>query len=125
LPDELRRQQELRGNTAMRTAFGSSLQAYCRNRNRDGGVIGSKVALFACPASQALATLGQIELEEGLPHPISNGKWAKMAPEATASYLIVDFGESTIDRAIAMTKCAGLKYLYQSSPFESWGGGHG
>ena len=44
-----------------------------------------------------------------------------MAPGATASYLIVDFGESTIDRAIEMTQRAGLKYLYQSSPFETWG----
>jgi hypothetical protein len=139
LPEELRKQQLWRGNTAMRTAFGSTLQAYCRNRDRqriinnwgherfvalpfdDGGVIGSKIALFACPAREALATLGEIEVEEGLPHPVLHGQWAKMAPEATASYLIVDFGESTIDRAIEMTQRAGLKYLYHSSPFETWG----
>ena len=139
LPDELRKQQLWRGNTAMHTSFGSSLQAYCRNRDRqrvirnwgqerfvalpydDGGVIGSKIALFACPAAEALATLGEIEVAEGLPHPILNGKWAKTSPEATASYLIVDFGEGTIDRAIEMTQRAGLKYLYHSSPFETWG----
>ena len=50
-----------------------------------------------------------------------NGTWAKRSPEATASYLIVEFGEATIDRAIEMTKQAGLKFLYQSSPFETWG----
>ena len=33
----------------------------------------------------------------------------------------MDFGESTIDRAIEMTQRAGLKYLYHSSPFETWG----
>jgi hypothetical protein len=139
LPDELRKQQLWRGNTATHTAFGSSLQAYCRNRDQqrviknwghdrfvalpfdDRGVIGSKIALFACPAAEALATLGEIEVAEGLPHPILDGEWAKMAPGATASYLIVDFAESTIDRAIEMTRRAGLKYLYHSSPFETWG----
>jgi len=139
LPPELRKQQLWRGDTAMRTPFGSTLQAYCRNRDRqriidnwghekfvalpfdDGGVIGSKIALFAVPATEALPTLGEIEVAEGLPHPMLDGTWAKMAPGATASYLIVDFGESTIDRAIAMTERAGLKYLYQGSPFETWG----
>jgi hypothetical protein len=139
LPDELRKQQLWRGDTAKRTPFGSVLQAYCRNRDRqrvisnwghekfvalpfeDGGAIGSKIAVFACPAKQALAVLGEIEVAEGLPHPTMGGVWAKMAPGATASYLIVDFGESTIDLAIEMTERAGLKYLYQSSPFETWG----
>jgi hypothetical protein len=139
LPEELKKQQRWRGNTATRTAFGSAVQAYCRNRDKqrvisnwgndhfialpfdDGGVIGSKIALFACPAAQALTTLGEIEVVEGLPHPMLNGVWAKKSPAATASYLIVDFGEATIDRAIEMTKKAGLNYLYQSSPFETWG----
>ena len=139
LPDELRKQQFWRGDTAKHTPFGSTLQAYCRSRDRqrvinnwghekfvalpfdDGGVVGSKIALFAGPASEALAILGEIEVAEGLPHPMMDGTWAKMAPGATASYLIVDFGESTIDRAIEMTQRAGLKYLYHSSPFETWG----
>ena len=139
LPQGLKKQQRWRGNTASRTAFGSTVQAYCRNRDRqrvisnwgneqfvaqpfeDGGVVGSKIALFACPAEIALPTLGEIEVAEGLPHPMLHGTWAKMSPGATASYLIVDFGEATIDRAIEMTKQAGLKYLYQSSPFETWG----
>lgn len=139
LPEGLKKEQLWRGNAAMHAAYGSSLQAYCRNRDRtrviknwgnekfvalpfeDGGVIGSKIALFACPAAQALATLGEIEVAEGLPHPILDGKWAKISPGATESYLIVDFGESTIDGAIDMTHRSGLKYLYHSSPFETWG----
>ena len=139
LPAALRKQQLWRGDTAKHTPFGSTLQAYCRNRDRqrvisnwgyekfvampydDGGVIGSKIALFACPATEALPTLGEIEVAEGLPHPMMEGKWAKTAWDATASYLIVDFGESTIDQAIEMTQRAGLKHLYHSSPFETWG----
>lgn len=139
LPAELCMDQGYRGDTARVTKFGSTLQAYCRNRDReriianwghdrywvppfaDGGVVGSKIALFACPAVQALATLGAIEVRESLPHPILDGVWAKASPLANCSYLIVDFGEATMDRAIEMTKRAGLKYLYHSSPFETWG----
>ncbi len=139
LPGELGKDQLFRGDTARRTAFGSVLQAYCRDRSRervianwghekyqapafeDGGVVGSKIALFACPAGAALATLGEIELAEGLPHPLLDGVWAKVSSQANGSYLIVDFGEETIDRAVEMTRRAGLRYLYHSSPFETWG----
>jgi hypothetical protein len=139
LPTELKKDQLFRGDTARRTEFGSELQAFCRNRSSgrvianwgherylapaygDGGVIGSKIALFACPAAQALETIGAIEVAEGLPHPMLDGVWAKVATNANCSYLIVDFSEETIDRAIEMTRRAGLMYLYHSSPFETWG----
>lgn len=121
LPDALKKDQLFRGDTARRTAFGSVVQGYCRNRSQervipnwgiekfpapafdDGGVIGSKLALFLCPAAKALDTIGAIEVAEGLPHPLLDGVWAKKSPRATDSYLIVDFSESTIDRAIEMT----------------------
>jgi len=128
-----------RGDTAQPTGFGSVLQAFTRNRSQDriirnwghesyfvpgyydGGVVGSKIALFGCPASQALRTIGEIEVAEGLPHPMIDGVWGKVAPGATAVYLIVGFGEDTIDEAIAITKRAGLKYLYHGGPFSTWG----
>lgn len=122
------------------THGGSSLQAYCRNRNRerivedfdhdhlvapayqDGGIIGSRIALFGCPVESSLETLGQIEISEGLPHPLIDGKWAKTSPQANAAYLITSFTEETIDEAIALTKKAGLKYLYHyGKTFENWG----
>jgi hypothetical protein len=134
------RDKELyRGDTARPTPFGSVLQAYCRNRSRDriianwghthylapafndGGVIGSRIALFACPAAEALTTIGRIELAEGLPHPMLDGAWAKTAPSATASYLIIDFGEATLDAALELTRQAGLRYLYHGGPFRTWG----
>ena len=67
-----------------KTQTGSSLKAYCRNRNNDRiiqdfkhenivapayddvGIIGSKIALSGCPVEQALATLTEIEITEGL-----------------------------------------------------------
>lgn len=122
------------------THGGSSLQAYCRNRNRerivedfdhdhlvapayqDGGIIGSRIALFGCPVESSLETLGQIEISENLPHPMIDGKWAKTSPQANAAYLITSFTEETIDEAIALTKKAGLKYLYHyGKTFENWG----
>jgi len=128
-----------RGDTARATKFGSVLQAFTRDRSQDrvianwghesyfvpgyddGGVAGSRIALFGCPANQALNTIGEIEVAEGLPHPMIDGVWGKVAPGATASYLILGFGEDTIDEAIAITKRAGLKYLYHGGPFSTWG----
>jgi hypothetical protein len=139
LDPALLKSQEWRGEAARPTEFGSIVQAYCRDRShervienwghpkfvvpayQDGGVIGSSIALFACPASKALATIGEIEIAEGLPHPLIDGVWGKIARGATASYLIADFSEENVDQAIEMTRHAGLRYLYHSSPFETWG----
>lgn len=139
LPAELTKGQGFRGDTARATSYGSLVQAYCRSREQervipnwghpkyrvmsfpDGGLIGSRIALFACPEREALDRIGEIEIAEGLPHPLLDGVWAKRSPKASASYLIVDFSEATVDRAIEMTRRAGLKYLYHSSPFATWG----
>ena len=122
------------------TKSGSSLQAYSRNRSEeriisdfdhekiiappydDGGVIGSKIALFGCPVGEALQNLGAIELAEGLPHPMIDGEWVKTSKDAAAAYLITSFTEDNVDQAIELTKKAGLKYLYHyGKTFESWG----
>jgi hypothetical protein len=128
-----------RGQTAKHIDFGSIIQAYCRDRSEervipvwnheyyevpafdDGGLIGTKIALFGCESSKALETIGTIEISEGLPHPEIDGEWAKMANGATASYLIQSFSEENLDRAIELTKKAGLKYLYHGGPFKNWG----
>ena len=128
-----------RGQTAKHTEFGSVLQAYCRNRTHDrevsmwnnahqiakayndGGVIGSKLAIFGCPSEKALDHIEAIELAENLPHPELNGVWMKKAPGAAQAYIIYPFNEKNIDEAIAFTKQTGLKYLYHGGPFETWG----
>ncbi|MFC1725416.1 hypothetical protein ACFL4T_07295 [candidate division KSB1 bacterium] len=121
------------------TKFGSTLQAYCRNRDKDriiknwghekytapaykdGGVTGSKIALFGCPVEKTLETIGAVELAEGLPHPKIDGQWGKTAPSASAAYIILNFSEKDLDKALEITKKAGLRYLYHSDPFETWG----
>lgn len=118
---------------------GSSLQAYTRNRSQDriienlgykkylapayndGGLKGSKIALFGCPVDETLNTIGEIEVAEGLPHPTVDGQWVKKSPVINSSYLIMDFDEENIDECLEYTLMSGLKYLYHSHPFASWG----
>lgn len=126
---------------ARQTAWGSVLQAYSMDRSRPRSiavwnkrapnmpvpavpgetVIGSKIALFGCAESKALETIGQIELAEGLPHPLIDGVWAKVSPERGRSYLIADFSEADIDEMLGYVKRANLMSLYHGNPFRSWG----
>ena len=139
LSEEGKRHVLYRVEAAKPTETGSSLQAYCRNRTTeritenwghdhytippfdDGGIIGSRIALFGCPTDDALDTLGEIEQAEGLPHPILDGEWAKKAHSATAAYMILGFGEESIHKALDITTRAGLRTLYHPDPFENWG----
>ena len=128
-----------RGQTAKHTPNGSVLQAYTRDRSKeriipvwgheyyvapafeDGGVIGSKIALFGTPAQSVLATIEKIVLEEGLPYPTLNNEWIKTSSQASASYIIHSFSENNLDEALELTKAAGLNYLYHGDPFRNWG----
>lgn len=119
--------------------FGSTLQAYCRNRIEeriienwnhdfytappfdDGGIIGSKIALFGCKVKNTLKNIGDIEIAEGLPHPMIDGEWGKTVRSASAAYMIIGYNENNIERAIEYTKKAGLRYLYHGGPFKNWG----
>lgn len=128
-----------RGDTARPTDFGSVVQAYTRDRGKtriienwghkfytapafkDGGVVGSKVALFGCSKSKALETIGEIEVAEGLPHPMIDGIWGKLSPTAHESYLVMGYNANNLQECIDVTKAAGLKYLYTDGGFETWG----
>jgi hypothetical protein len=139
LSEEGKRYVLYRVEAAKPESFGSTLQAYTRDRTRDrvianwdhelyvaprfadGGVVGSKIALFGSPTGDLLSTLAAIETAEGLPHPTLDGEWAKTARPASAAYLILDFGEADIDEAVSWTKRAGLRYLYHPGPFRTWG----
>ncbi len=121
------------------TWYGSSLQAYTRNRNKDrvianwgydaymspaykdGGIKGSKIALFGCATANTLNIIEEIERSEGLPHPEINGEWVKRSPVINSSYLIMDFTEANMDSCIDVVKKSGLHYLYHGHPFTDWG----
>ncbi|MCE9602554.1 MAG: hypothetical protein K8S21_10155, partial [Gemmatimonadetes bacterium] len=130
-----------RGIAATAYAWGSTLQAYSINRDRErrvaawGGnqknmpvppiagetVVGSAIALFSCPEPETLDRLERIELAEGLPHPTIDGVWFRKSPLFAKSYLISSFGEADVDEMIGYTKRAGLVSLYHEGPFTTWG----
>jgi hypothetical protein len=126
-----------RDHAATAAEWGSALQAHSVDRRRpesdtkdsiapayDGNgatVVGSKIALFGCAADKALATIGEIELAEGLPHPMLDGQWGKVSETARLSYLIAPFGETNLDDLLDYARKAGFRYLYHPDPFETWG----
>jgi hypothetical protein len=130
-----------RGTVAVKTDFGSSLQAYSLDRSKPRNIsmhhdfypevpvepipnqttVGSKIALFGCPEKVALSRIGEIEVAEGLPHPLINGGWHKQSPETGRAYLITDFRESNIDKMLVYAQQAGLMSLYNMGVFRSWG----
>jgi hypothetical protein len=130
-----------RGIAAVPAKWGSNLQAYSINRDRDrfvdawGGlyknmpvkalkgetVVGSKIAIFSCKESITFNRLEQIEIAENLPHPTVNGVWFKKSNLYGKSYMISSYGEKDIDEMIGYTKRAGLVSLYHEGPFKSWG----
>jgi len=118
LSEEGKRHVLYRVEAAKPESYGSTLQAYCRNRSHeriianwghdsyttlpfdDGGVVGCKIALFGSSTARALETIGRIEVAESLPHPTIDGEWGKVARTASAAYMILDFGEEDIDDAL-------------------------
>jgi hypothetical protein len=130
-----------RGIAAVAKPWGSVLQAYSINRNRNrqvdawGGqfknmpvaamkgeaVTGSKIAFFTCDEPKTLDRLEQIELAENLPHPTIKGVWFKKSSLFGRSYIISSFNEKNVDEMIDYTKRAGLISLYHEGPFKSWG----
>ena len=129
-----------RGSAALVQEYGSSLQAFCIDRTRpqkievwngfgnaevvansEFGLEGSAIALFGIAEEGALELIGQIELEEGLPHLLIGGEWVKNSPLAGRPYIISNFGEKSVDMMLDFTEKVGFYSLYQSHPFENWG----
>jgi len=130
-----------RGTTATKEEYGSALQAYCINRNKervyniwnnsipdayipanpDGNLKGSAIALFGTKEDKVLDIIEKIELGEGLPHPTINGVWVKRSPDANKPYLITTFDEENIDEIIGFAKKLGYNTIYHGHPFKNWG----
>ncbi|MFH1007440.1 MAG: hypothetical protein V1800_08065 [Candidatus Latescibacterota bacterium] len=95
--------------------------------NSEFGIRNSKsepgVALFACPGKEALETIGQIEIAEGLPHPVADGVWARKSRATRQSYLAADFSPDEIEEAVEFATRGGLKTLYL--PPWIWASGQG
>ena len=130
-----------RGIAATTTPFGSTIQAYAINRDRErhvdawGGVyknmpvtpipgetvVGSAIALFASTASETFDRLERIAVAEKLPRPTIDGVWFPKTRLYGRSYMISSFSEAESDEMIAYAKRSGLYSLYHEGPFKSWG----
>jgi len=126
--------------TATTEPFGSSLQAFTVNQARDRVMTvwhqhknvpvkalpgfkleGSALALFGTAPEAVLPLIGQIEVAEGLPHPVIDGEWVKASKAAGRPYLIANFGERDFDAMLGYARRLGFTTIYHSGPFKTWG----
>lgn len=75
------------------------------------GVVGAKAILITGPSEKILQIIGEMEIEQGMSHPILGGEWGKISKEVKKSYFFVDFTEQNIDRVIELAKEGGFGYL--------------
>lgn len=102
---------------------------------RLGSLIGSSIAVYGISRSEEtgpgehlrdvmartiLGVIGQIEVDQGLPHPTVGGVWAKLSPQSRHRYM--DVGGLTAENmaeAAELALSAGLRWIYQRE--EGWG----
>lgn len=114
----------------------SWLKAEARDHTRDGvganftairgepgrTVAGSAVAVYGCANEEELDVIEQIELAEGLPHPVEDGVWMKRSPLARVPDLWMHLDEKSIGRRIEMARRMGGAYLCSFlDMFGNWG----
>lgn len=87
----------------------------------DALIAGAKIALFGDKRNNILNRIGEVEVEQQLPHPLLHGEWDKTSRSAMDSYLISNFSADDLDFVLGKVKLAGFKNLYHADPFESWG----
>lgn len=86
----------------------------------DALIRGAAVALTAALSHDALLDIiGEIELTEGLPHPMIDGEWAKKSKRSSEIYFVI--GGDDAEANIRMAEKAGVRCLYFGDPFASWG----
>lgn len=120
---------------------GAMFQFSCRNRNKteyrkvqqveeslvlpvngdDAHIKGAKIAIFGSKKEETLTRIGEIEIEQNLPHPMFANEWAKTSRSSMKAYMISDFSEENFDLALEKCKRAGFDYIYHIEPFETWG----
>lgn len=124
-----------RGSAAVKTAYGSKLQLFSRDRRMartvgsgndiqevppiNGDFIGSSIAMFGCPTSKTLDIIGEIEVKEGLPHPMLHGVWIKKSRIPGEAYMMYE--GNRLDSAIAYAKDCGFSRIHLGTIFKSWG----
>lgn len=130
------------GNAALHTPYGSLIQLFSYDHTRgrfigngnqklrksvpipDLTVIGSSVALFGCPAGKAneLGIIEKIEMGEGLPHPIFDGKWNKLSREGQKFCIWAGYTEKDFGDHLSLSKEMTARILCRPGGFfKNWG----
>ena len=88
----------------------------------DGQMEGAAVALIAADgAEELLDIISDMELAEGLPHPMFKGSYAKRDPKASGIYMIFEGSGVSAEKRIELAKRAGISCVYLADVFEKWG----
>ncbi|MFF7989044.1 Ig domain-containing protein [Kitasatospora xanthocidica] len=91
-----------------------------------GGVVGSKIALFGTTPDMAPTVLSDVARGQGLPYPTINGQWQKTAQATSQSILMPDdLNTGNVEQAAAFAKAAGMSRIYSlegsGGPWQSFG----
>ena len=127
--------RQWRGNAAVERPYGSDIQFFARDwRNEkvidyggrkqtvtalDKDFIGSAIALFAAPSSEAIDVIGKIEVGEGLPHPMINGEWIKKRKNQNPAYMLYE--GNSLDNALDYADSCNFNLVHIGDIFQSWG----
>lgn len=125
-----------RGSAAIKKVYGSELRLFSRDR-RIPRVIndwkgkykqyvepinvdfeGSAIAMFGCPSDKTLDVIEQIEINEGLPHPMLNGVWVKKSKIPGEAYLL---NEGDPAKSLHYAEACGFQLVHIGDIFQSWG----
>lgn len=130
-----------RGTAAFPNATGSELRLYSKDwrtgevigkgGGQDNGgelryvepvdvdFIGTSIALFGCEESKTLDIIEQIELNEGLPHPMIEGSWLKRWEKQDRAYMLYE--GSDVDNAFNYADSCDFELIHIGDLFSSWG----
>lgn len=129
-----------RGTAAVKKEYGSELRLYSRDRREtrivgepgeemtvegiDVDFTGTAIALFGSPEVQTLDYIGAIELGEGLPHPMLDGKWIKNDERSGEAYMMMEMNAVDLEnskKALEYAKLCGFKMIHIGDFFKNWG----
>lgn len=124
-----------RGNAVVVRPYGSDIQFFSRDWRNERTIdlygrrqhitalpvdfIGSSIALYAAPHNTAINVIGDIEVNEGLPHPTLNGEWIKTRRGANPAYMLYE--GSSLDNCLNYADSCQFNLVHIGDIFKSWG----
>ena len=128
-----------RGKAAVKQEYGSDIQFFARDWTKsrvvelgrgknvrkqfvdavDQDFIGSSIALFGAPSAKALDVIGNIEMNEDLPHPLWDGEWIKTRKHSNPAYMLYDGRD--LDKALDYADSCNFDLIHIGSIFKNWG----